>query len=161
MLLNSWKEIATYLRSGIRTVQRWETLGLPVLRVRSGNRGPVVARTEDLDAWLMARSRKNQQLRPDIRATFTRAASARLKATEELRVLLQSELRIGVMLAQQSMQAKDKSKAKRLTGMARQAYESILRLTLRMNLSGEGQSPQFKKDLDTLKSTLRNLGERL
>ena len=29
VLLTGWKEIAAYLRFGIRTVQRWERLGLP------------------------------------------------------------------------------------------------------------------------------------
>jgi hypothetical protein len=30
--LNSWKEVAAYLRRDVRTVQRWEFEGLPVYR---------------------------------------------------------------------------------------------------------------------------------
>ena len=36
--LDSWKEIAAYLRKGLRTVQRWErTEGLPVRRLAQGS----------------------------------------------------------------------------------------------------------------------------
>jgi phage terminase Nu1 subunit (DNA packaging protein) len=52
MLLSGWKEIANYLRSGVRTVQRWERDGLPVMRPRPGARGHVVAYTLQLDAWV-------------------------------------------------------------------------------------------------------------
>src|SRR3954463_10845884 len=38
--LDSWKEIAAYLRRGVRTVQRWERdEGLPVHRLAHGKRG--------------------------------------------------------------------------------------------------------------------------
>ena len=65
------------------------------------------------------------------------------------------------MLAEQALRSKDMNKAQRLTGMSRQAYDSILRLTLRMNLSGEAQSVQFKKDVEALKASLLKLGERV
>jgi hypothetical protein len=50
-VLSGWKEISTYLRSGVRTVQRWETIGLPVRRVGVGPVRPVIAFAEELDAW--------------------------------------------------------------------------------------------------------------
>lgn len=52
--LDSWKEIAAYLRRGPRTVQRWEREhGLPVHRLRlPGQRqGSVFAYQSELDAW--------------------------------------------------------------------------------------------------------------
>ena len=52
MLLTGWKEIASYLRCGIRTAQRWQSKGLPVKRVYPGRRVPVLADTEELDAWV-------------------------------------------------------------------------------------------------------------
>ena len=52
MLLNGWKEIANYLRSGLRTTQRWESKGLPVIRPNKAGRGHVVAYTEHLDRWV-------------------------------------------------------------------------------------------------------------
>ena len=54
-VLNSWKEIASYLGRGVRTVQRWEhDLGMPVRRPRAKSRSAVVALPEEIDAWLRA-----------------------------------------------------------------------------------------------------------
>jgi len=50
--LCSWKEIATYLSKGVRTVQRWEGRGLPVRRLGNGFRAPVLADPSDIDLWL-------------------------------------------------------------------------------------------------------------
>jgi len=50
--LDSWKEIAGYLKKEVRTVQRWEkNLGLPVRRLTQGKQGTVFAYKADLDAW--------------------------------------------------------------------------------------------------------------
>ena len=50
--LDSWKEIASYLRKDVRTVQRWEkSLGLPVRRLAQGKLGAVFAYKHELDAW--------------------------------------------------------------------------------------------------------------
>src|SRR5215469_3129122 len=51
--LNSWKEIAAYLGRGVRTVQRWEKMGLPVQRPKSGSRGSVTAEADEIDNWLL------------------------------------------------------------------------------------------------------------
>jgi hypothetical protein len=51
--LDSWKEIAAYLRRDVRTAIRWEKeKGLPVHRVRGGQRQAVFAYAEELDEWL-------------------------------------------------------------------------------------------------------------
>ena len=52
MILKGWKDIAKYLGCGLRTAQRWETLGLPVRRPAHRLRSAVVALTNDLDAWV-------------------------------------------------------------------------------------------------------------
>ncbi len=52
-LLTSWKEIASYLGKGVRTVQRWEQeFGLPVRRPNTKAKGIVRATRQELDAWL-------------------------------------------------------------------------------------------------------------
>lgn len=52
-LLTSWKEIASYLGKGVRTVQRWEQqYGLPVRRPNEKAKGIVHATRQDLDNWL-------------------------------------------------------------------------------------------------------------
>jgi hypothetical protein len=52
-LLTSWKEIASYLGKGVRTVQRWEQqFGLPVRRPNEKVKGIVHATRHELDRWL-------------------------------------------------------------------------------------------------------------
>ncbi len=52
-ILNSWKEISTYLGRGIRTAQRWEQeLHLPIHRVGTGRRAPVFALEHEVQSWL-------------------------------------------------------------------------------------------------------------
>ena len=54
--LESWGEIAAYLRREIRTVQRWErNLGLPVHRLRVGKQASVFAYPSELDKWFKER----------------------------------------------------------------------------------------------------------
>ena len=54
--LESWGEIATYLRRDIRTVQRWEhDYGLPVRRLVIGKTGQVYAYRSELDRWMKQR----------------------------------------------------------------------------------------------------------
>ena len=51
--LNSWKQIATFLGRGVRTVQRWEReLQLPVHRIGTGPRSPVYALAMELNFWI-------------------------------------------------------------------------------------------------------------
>lgn len=50
--LDSWQEIAAYLRREIRTLQRWgKTEGLPVHRHIHGKMGTVYAYKAELDIW--------------------------------------------------------------------------------------------------------------
>src|SRR6266542_5383082 len=50
--LDSWKEIAAYLRRSERTVRRWEhTLHLPVHRLSASKRANVFALKSELDNW--------------------------------------------------------------------------------------------------------------
>ncbi len=54
--LESWKEIAAYLRREVRTVQRWEKKeGLPVHRHVHDKLGSVYAFKPELDAWAISR----------------------------------------------------------------------------------------------------------
>ena len=54
--LDSWKEIAAYLRKDVRTVQRWEkNEGLPVYRHQHDKLGSVYASRVELDTWFNKR----------------------------------------------------------------------------------------------------------
>jgi tetratricopeptide (TPR) repeat protein/TolB-like protein len=51
-VLDSWKEIAAYLKRDVRTCQRWEReLGLPVHRLDESPRARVFAYKDEIDAW--------------------------------------------------------------------------------------------------------------
>jgi tetratricopeptide (TPR) repeat protein len=86
--LDSWKEIAAYLKRDVRTVQRWEEAdGLPVYRLPQGRlkRSPVYAYTSEIDAWLRknptpkaeaATAKKSRRLWPALAALAIVAAAA-------------------------------------------------------------------------------------
>ncbi len=97
MILNGWKEISSHLQRGVRSVQRWECLGLPVMRINNTPRSPVIARSEDLDRWLTRQSKvdllfdllltkfaETQQLHKQAAATRRRSAEL-IQASEQLR----------------------------------------------------------------------------
>jgi hypothetical protein len=61
--LESWKEIAVYLKRDVTTVQRWEKReGLPVHRHLHDKSGSVFALKPELDRW--RRSTPRGHLRP-------------------------------------------------------------------------------------------------
>ena len=63
--LESWKEIAAYLKRDVRTVQRWEKReGLPIHRLQHERLGTVYAYKSELDSW-----RKTSDERLSERAT--------------------------------------------------------------------------------------------
>ena len=54
--LDSWKEIAAYLKRDVTTVQRWEKReGMPVHRHLHDRMGSVYAFSSELDAWVQSR----------------------------------------------------------------------------------------------------------
>ncbi len=54
--LDSWKDIAAYLKRDVTTAQRWEKReGMPVHRHLHDKRGSVYALPEELDAWIQSR----------------------------------------------------------------------------------------------------------
>ncbi len=58
--LDSWKEIAAYLKRDIRTAQRWEKReALPVHRHFYDERGTAYAYSGEIDEWLQNRSRRD------------------------------------------------------------------------------------------------------
>jgi TRAP transporter TAXI family solute receptor len=61
--LDSWKEIAAYLKRDVATVRRWEKReALPVHRHLHQKLGSVYAYTSELDAWLEGRRQQIEQL---------------------------------------------------------------------------------------------------
>ncbi|HEX6880096.1 MAG TPA: hypothetical protein VF135_07010 [Terriglobales bacterium] len=66
-VFTSWKEIASYLGKGVRTVQRWEAqFGLPVQRPNIRCKGIVRATRDDLDRWVSTRWSVRQAKAPAV-----------------------------------------------------------------------------------------------
>src|SRR3984885_5328856 len=60
--LDSWKEIASYLKRDVTTVQRWEKReGMPVHRHLHDRRGSVYASRAELDEWMRSRNLQTGQ----------------------------------------------------------------------------------------------------
>ena len=85
-ILNSWKEIASYLNRGVRTVQRWEAeLGMPVRRPRGKGRSAVIAMRSELDQWIKScPTETDEETKPQVTsfAQFTMLLSLRASTLE-------------------------------------------------------------------------------
>jgi hypothetical protein len=72
--LECWKDIATYLRRDVRTVQRWEkTAGLPIHRVQNSKSGSVYAFKSEIDSWRRIRAVKIGRERLPVVQVFSKA----------------------------------------------------------------------------------------
>ena len=59
--MDSWKDVAAYLKRDVSTVQRWERReGLPIHRLQHDKQGSVFAFRHEVDAWREARSRRGE-----------------------------------------------------------------------------------------------------
>jgi TolB-like protein/Tfp pilus assembly protein PilF len=73
--LDSWKEIATYLKRDVTTVQRWEKReGMPVHRHQHDRIGSVYAFSSELDAWVQSRRLRLEEEEKERRAETPVAA---------------------------------------------------------------------------------------
>jgi hypothetical protein len=163
-LLNSWKEIAAYMRRGVRTIQRWENDGLPIRRVGTGNRAPVFAFSGEIDKWLHRHrtSAPAHEMAP-------RSDSRKLVANSELllRSLQRSgadflflDLGIATMMAGTALKAgPGTEKRARSQRIARRAYDTILYLSQRLKMPKD-EGSELRKKLAALKHKLEQLGER-
>src|SRR5215813_11197614 len=96
--LDSWKEIAKYLKRSVRTVRRWEAdESLPVHRHLHHNSGTVYAFKSELDAWLASRtppsSSSEEQSSNGLSESLTSPTSSSLAVTR--RIAMAATLLIG------------------------------------------------------------------
>lgn len=150
-ILNSWKEIATYLNRGVRTVQRWEMeLGLPVRRPRGKRHSSVIATRSELDAWMGSRplTPNGHDGTSDGFTVFSRSG---------LRFLL-TEIQSGFTFAHLAGSAAphQTEKIQRNLTNARLAYRTVLRFRDRVQLD-EIETLRLSTDLERLKTVLEGL----
>jgi hypothetical protein len=80
-VLASWKDIATYVGKGVRTVQRWESvLDFPVRRSGVLGKSAIVAFTDEIDSWFDARFKKSVPGRSQSKLQELRKRNAELRA---------------------------------------------------------------------------------
>ena len=158
MLLTGWKEIAAYLRFGIRTVQRWERLGLPVIRVGSV-RGAVMAHSERLNTWVD--NRRFRRIRSDVADNIARARALQKSVAKQLQASLKTELAVGCLTqARIALRSDNPKDVSRHAAIARESYDTIIHLSHRI-ARRDVKSKQFTAELNKLKDALRQLGENI
>ena len=97
-ILNSWKEIASYLGRGVRTIQRYEEqLGLPVHRPAGTDRSAVLAFADELEQWL-----RNTPIRNGTHSNPTNGNSSNVIELPEIRI--KDNLRSQLERAKQEME---------------------------------------------------------
>src|SRR5512147_3048595 len=76
-VLESWKEISSFLGRDVRTCMRWERdLGLPVHRLDGSPRARVFAFKDELDTWLNAKLHEHDGEHGPAGSSSAAAASA-------------------------------------------------------------------------------------
>lgn len=117
-LLSGWKDIARYLRKGIRTVQRYEReLGLPVRRPSGHLNGSVVAMKADLDSWLRSSATIQESI---------------IRNAQTTQMYLRSEIAKGLR-ERAELQAQMMALRKELETSVRTLRESIVKLRQQLN----------------------------
>ena len=97
-ILNSWKEIASYLGRGVRTIQRYEEkLGLPVHRPVGRERTAVLAFADELEQWL-----RNSPSRNGTHSNSTNGDSSAVIELQEIPT--KNDVRSEVARARQEME---------------------------------------------------------
>jgi hypothetical protein len=150
-IFSGWKEIANYLRRGVRTIQRYELeQGLPVHRPIRKSKGFVVATKAELDGWVTAGWMKSRPSRQalDIRANRIRANFLLIDSQTALTFS-------GIALS-----AVDPAKRKRTSRVARRAYDTITQLRNGVDLS-DVDGNRLDANLERLRRELQNLGESI
>ena len=149
-ILSGWKEIANYLGMGIRTVQRYELqLGLPIHRPAGHSRGAVIGVKAEIDGWIHTTPTQTHSTRKPLLAGRTNRVGADF---------LQVDCAIALTFSGIALQTSKLEKKRRLTQMARKAYDTIMRLRKNIDLS-EADRDNLNANFQQLKSELQRLGE--
>ena len=147
-ILTGWKEIANYLGLGVRTVQRYERLGLPIRRPTEKSRGAVMAIPSEIEGWIAAAPARLGKRMPELTGWTSRAGAK----------FLQTDSAIALTLTGIALQTTNPEKKRRLTKVARKAYDSIMRLRKKIDLN-EAERDKLDANLQRLKGEIQRLEE--
>ncbi len=149
-ILSGWKDIASYLGKGVRTVQRYEEdMRLPVRRPAGKARASVVATKTELDAWIAASPvRKESQLATASDPRCARSMAAVKQGIEEMHTLgeqmqgLRAEISRSLFLLQANILALQGEVRGEQSTMRNPFAESISVSSAALNLIGEFALPK-------------------
>jgi len=127
--LDSWKEIASYLRYSERTVRRWEAEGLPVHRHTHKSKAAIYAYKSEIDAWWNRDHTRLEKLEPAL--VMSRQRRWRLGPTVAVTALAVA----GIVLL-----AIGRLRASRSVALSRPRTIAVLPLR---NLSGDATQDYF------------------
>jgi TolB-like protein/Flp pilus assembly protein TadD len=131
--LDSWKEIAAYLKREVRTLHRWEAQeGLPIRRHLHMERGSVYAYKSELDSWL---NHRRTMLEPPTPTAETRGRPDRLRVASVI-VCLVFVIAVSAYLV-----------GRRLWLQHEQARRVMLAVLPFENLSGQPEQDYFSDGL--------------
>jgi phage terminase Nu1 subunit (DNA packaging protein) len=82
-LLSCWKDIANYFGKGVRTVQRWEALGMPVHRP-NGDNSTVFADPRELKNWALRASPLMRELEKHLERELSDSERRVIRLAEEI-----------------------------------------------------------------------------
>jgi len=149
-ILSGWKEIANYLRKGVRTVQRYEReQGLPIHRPNGKSTGSVIATKAELDGWVKGAPT----------GVGSRPKRWPTERTNKMGAqFLQIDSEVALTFSGIALGASDEGKRRRAAQTARKAYDTIRRLRKNIVLT-DAQRNKLDANLRRLKSELQKLGE--
>ena len=104
-----------------------------------------------------SRSRSTQA---NVAREIKRARSLQGKLLHQARLMLQTELAVGMTHVRIAQRSRNRSKISHNVEIARHAYESSIRLSQRIRLR-DSHAGQSETDLGKLKAALRELGEKV
>ena len=96
----------------------------------------------------------------DVALEIERARSLQEKLGHQARVMLQTELAVGMTHVRLAHGSRSRTKACHHAAIARQAYQVIIHLSQRIPVR-DSPSEQFQTDLGKLKAALQELGEKV
>lgn len=163
-VLTSWKEVASYLGKGVRTVQRWEKQdGLPIRRISGTSK--IVVQRDDLDRWLHAQP-SNLQVPKDSSSSHRdfEATPERGRQSRTLNVQLSASFSSAMnTLMDECNRMKDEHRRERMSedGDDSQSAQCLLARTKPRTTVSNEELQSTNEELQTSKEELESANEEL
>ena len=140
-------------------------MGLPVNRIGKSKRGPVIAYSENLDAWVRRDGAPplhvhHKEISANLKKTINHTSELIEKTRRQQRKFFSVEISTGLRMARIARLASTPEGQSRRTVQARRAYDEANRYLLRAAILPKEEVRKLSAKLGELKSALEELGER-